>query len=83
LTDIARAFRPGTEFFRQRTIGCRMAPSDSPRRFIDALENGSCPPRSTLVQWSTRCPFSSPRSALPLRHSRCTDMHWSTRRPRG
>jgi hypothetical protein len=38
LTDIARGFRPGAEFFRQRAIGCRMAPSDPPRRFIDALE---------------------------------------------
>jgi hypothetical protein len=28
LTDIARGFRPGIEFLRQRGIGCRVPPSD-------------------------------------------------------
>ena len=38
LTDIARGLRPGAEFLGQRAIGRRVAPSDMPRRGIDALE---------------------------------------------
>jgi hypothetical protein len=38
LTDIAGGFRPGAEFHRQSAIGRRVAPSDMPRRGIDALE---------------------------------------------
>src|SRR6516164_9401741 len=48
LADIARGFRSGAEFLGQGPIGCRAPPSDPSRRGIDALEECSCSPRSSL-----------------------------------
>src|SRR6516165_2362886 len=38
LSDVARSFRAGTKFIRERAVGGRASPADLPRRGVDALE---------------------------------------------